>query len=263
MKKLSLLLIVLLLIATFMGCSSNDEAKVLKVGMELKYPPFETIDQNGDPYGVSVDMANSLGEYLGMEVEIIDTAYPSLIPALESNNIDIIISSMSVNEERLKIVDFSDTYATSQLMMLVHENSIVQSQADLDNPDVIVVSKAGTIGALWAQANAPNAQIKAVDEEATAVLEVSQGTADVFIYDPLSIIRHNENYPDTTRAILEPLNNTQGWGIALRKGEDDLRNQINEWLAKAKTDGTFDEIREKHLQEKIQEFEKYNLDFFF
>ncbi len=263
MKKSAILLVILLLAFAVIGCSSDDTDKVLRVGMELKYPPFETIDADGNPEGVSVLMAESLGDYLGMEVEIIDTAYASLIPALESGNIDIIISSMTINEKRMEVVDFSDPYTTSQLMMLVHKDSKVKSYKDLDDSEVIIASKTGTIGALWAAANAPNAVIKNIDEEASAVLEVAQGNADVFIYDPLSIVNHQKNFPDTTLAILEALPNTQGWGIAMRKGEEDLRKDINEWLKKAKTDGTFKDIREKYLKEKVQEFEESGLDFFF
>jgi len=272
MKKLLVLFIALMLIMVSCGNDNNnndamndkdDEMSVLRVGMELKYPPFETVDTDGKPMGVSIEMAKSLGEYLGMEVQIIDTPYSSLIPSLETGKIDIIISSMTINEERMKVVDFSDPYTTSQLMMLVHKDSIVTSYKDLNNPDVIIASKNGTIGALWAQANAPEAQIKNIEEEATAVLEVAQGKADVFIYDPLSIVNHNKNYPDTTIAILEALPNTQGWGIAMRKDEDQLRKDINAWLKGAKEDGTFDNIRENFLKDKIEEFQEYGLDFFF
>jgi len=170
---------------------------------------------------------------------------------------------MTITPARAERVDFSDPYTNSQLMMLVHEGSIVNSHEDLNNPEVTIVNKTGTIGALWAQENAPNAVIKNVDEEATAVLEVAQGKGDVFIYDPLSIIRHHENYPDDTRAILEPLPNTKGWGVAMQKDQDALREKINEFIKLAKEDGTYDEIRDKHLKDKIKEFEAYGLDFFF
>ncbi|MCH4887993.1 transporter substrate-binding domain-containing protein [Acidaminobacter sp. JC074] len=264
MKKLSILMLVLLLVLTMISCSSeSEEDTILRVGMELKYPPFETIDVDGNPEGVSVRMAEALGKHLGMEVEIVDTAYPSLIPALESGNIDIIISSMTINEKRMEVVDFSDPYTTSQLMLLAHKDSKVKSYTDLNDPDVIISCKTGTIGALWAAANAPEAQIKNIDEEASAVLEVAQGNADVFIYDPLSIVNHQKNFPESTVAILEPLPNTKGWGIAMRKGEDDLREKINAWLKDAKTDGTFDTIREEYLKDKIKEFEENGLEFFF
>jgi len=261
MKKI----IVLVLIAVFIlsGCQNSEEDRVLKVGMELKYPPFETKDENGVPEGASVMLAEALGEYLGMAIEIVETDYGSLIPALEQGTIDVIISSMTITPAREEVVDFSNPYTNSQLMMLVYKDSKVQSPADLNDPEVIIASKTGTIGALWAAENAPNAQIRNIDEEASAVLEVAQGKADVFIYDPLSIIRHNENYPDTTRAVLEPLPNTKGWGIALRKGEEELKEKINAFIDLAKTDGTYDDIRETYLKDKIKEFEEYGLEFFF
>lgn len=262
MKKLMMVLAVMSLM-TLVFASCTQESDTLKVGMELKYPPFETIDESGNPTGASVMLAEALGEYLGREVEFIDTPYPSLIPALESGSIDIIISSMTITAAREEIVDFSDPYTTSQLMMLVHKDSPVKSPADLNDPNVTIASKTGTIGALWAQSNAPEAVIKNIDEEASAVLEVAQGNADVFIYDPLSIIRHQENYPDDTVAILEPLPNTKGWGIALAKGNDALKDQLNDFIKQAKTDGTYDKIRETFLQDKMKEFEAVGIDFFF
>lgn len=264
-KKLLMMIIFLIIFATACASSTNNilEKDVLRVGMELKYPPFETKDSSGDPAGASVMLAKKLGEYLEMEVQIVDTPYASLIPALESGEIDIIISSMTITPDREKRVDFSKPYTTSQLMMLVHKDSAVASHEDLNSSEVTIVSKTGTIGALWAKANAPEATIKNVQEEATAVLEVSQGKGDVFIYDPLSIIRHHENYPDTTRAILEPLPNTKGWGVAMKKNQEELKEAINAFIDKAKKDGTYEEIRNKYLKEKIKEFEKYDLDFFF
>lgn len=263
MKKYLILMFAFALLLS--GCQSQTTSSkdVLKVGMELKYPPFETKAADGNPDGASVMLAKALGESLGREVEIIDTPYPSLIPALETGKIDIILSSMTINEERLKKVDFSDPYTTSQLFMLVYKDSKVQHPSDLNDPEVVIAAKTGTIGALWAAANAPKAQIKNIDEEASAVLEVAQGKADVFIYDPLSVIRHQENYPDTTRVVMEALPNTKGWGIAVQKGNAELLDQINAFLKKAKTDGTFDKIRETYLKEKVDEFKQYNLEFFF
>lgn len=261
-KKISVLLILMVLsLVLLSSCSKKEE--VLRIGMELKYPPFETVDENGDPTGASVRLAEALGKYLDREIVIIDTPYPSLVTSLESGSIDLIISSMTITPAREEVVDFSDPYTNSQLMMLVHVDSEVKHPDDLNQASVIIASKTGTIGALWAMENAPLAQIVNIDEEASAVLEVAQGKADVFIYDPLSIIRHQENYPDTTLAILEPLPNTKGWGIALRKGQEDLKAQLNAFIKEAKTDGTYDAIRQEFLQDKIKEFEAYGLDFFF
>ena len=198
MKKILILLTVVLLVLS--GCQTSKDEDILKVGMELKYPPFETKDEAGNPMGASVMLAEALGEYLGMEIAIVETDYGSLIPALEQGTIDVIISSMTITPAREEVVDFSDPYTNSQLMMLVYKDSKVQTPADLNDAEVIIASKTGTIGALWAAQYAPNAQVRNIDEEASAVLEVAQGKADVFIYDPLSIIRHHENYPEIGRA---------------------------------------------------------------
>lgn len=258
----ALIAFLLLLVFSLSGCGGKSE-DVLRVGMELKYPPFETKDADGNPSGASVMLAEALGEYLGKKVEIVDTAYPSLIPALQQKDIDIIISSMTITPIREEEVDFSDPYTNSQLMMLVYKDSKVQSPADLNDPSVIIASKSGTIGAIWATENAPKAKILNIEEEATAVLEVAQGKADVFIYDPLSIVRHYENNKETTRAVLTPLPNTKGWGIAMRKGETALKEQVNAFLKQAKTDGTYDKIRETYLQDYMKEFEENGLEFFF
>lgn len=277
MKKLLLLLVVLSMVLgacanekTSQDAYGNEEGNesvldkdVIKVGMELQYPPFETKDTDGNPAGASVMLAEALGEYLGKEIEIIDTPYPSLIPALETGKIDIIISSMTITEAREEKVDFSIPYTTSQLMMLAYIDSPVNGPDDLNNEDVIIASKTGTIGALWAAANAPKAKIVNVEEEASAVLEVAQGKADVFIYDPLSIIAHHENYPDTTKALLTPLPNTKGWGIALRKNDPEFKAKLDEFINTAKTDGTYDKIRKEYLEDKIKEFEDKGLEFFF
>lgn len=242
---------------------TKGASEVLRVGMELKYPPFETKDTQGNPDGVSVAMARALGAYLGRDVEIVETEYSSLIPALEQGNIDVIISSMTITEKREEVVDFSDPYTTSPLMMLVYKDSKVNSPADLNDPEVTIVAKLGTVSALWAAEYAPKAQVKNIEEEASAVLEVAQGKADVFIYDPMSVIRHQAHYPDTTRTVLEPLPNTKGWGIAMRKGEVALKSEINAFLKAAKTDGTFDTIRDTYLKEEAEIFETYGLAYYF
>lgn len=260
MKKI-LTILTLLVISIF---AFAKDSKPFVVGMELEYPPFETIDQNGNPMGASVEIAKALGDKLGREVKIENISYPGLIPALVSGKIDAIISSMTINETRAKKVDFSIPYTTSQLVMLVNNKSSVDAPEDLNNKNVSVAIKAGTVAALWLDSNAPEASTRTFDKESQAVLDVAQGKSDVFIYDPLAVVRHQQKYSNTTRTVMTPLPNVSGWGIAIRKGQPELLKDIDTFVRKAKTDGTFDRIRDEFLKEKAEAFEKETgMKFFF
>ena len=87
-----------ILLFTVSCSSTKNERQTLRVGMELQFPPFETIDNQGNPYGLSVELAQYLADKLNMDLEIVNTAYSGLIPSLQSGKIDIILSSMTITE---------------------------------------------------------------------------------------------------------------------------------------------------------------------
>lgn len=115
MKKVFIIILSLVLVASILvACGNTSEnEKELVVGMELAYPPFEMTDEEGNPTGISIDMAYALGEYLDRPIRIENMAYNGLVPALQSGKVDLIISSMTINEERMKTVDFSNPYANT------------------------------------------------------------------------------------------------------------------------------------------------------
>jgi polar amino acid transport system substrate-binding protein len=121
MKFLSLLTTFVVLLT---GCSPAPHAQ-LRVGMELAYPPFEMTDTNGQPAGVSVELARALGQSLGREVEIVNLPFAGLIPSLQTHKIDLIISSMTATPERAESIAFSDPYLHTGLCLLVGRNSPV------------------------------------------------------------------------------------------------------------------------------------------
>lgn len=259
MKKI---FVILLTLSVFLTALADREEFV--VGMELEFPPFETIDNQGNPSGVSVELSRLLSEELGQDLRIENISYSGLIPALLSGKIDAIISSMGINESRARKVDFSDPYAFSPLVLLAYKDSSVKSPEDLDNSDVKIAVRTGTIGYLWAAKNAHKAEVKLFDKESQAVMEVAQGKVDVFIYDPQSVVRRHKKYPDTTRVIMDPLPGVGGWGVAVQKGNTQLLEKINKFIQRAKGDGTFDEIREKYLKEEAEVFEEETgLNYFF
>lgn len=258
----------LIFITTFLilliGCKKNNDNNPLIVAMELQYPPFEMSDSEGNPSGISVDIAYKLGKYLNRSVKIENTAWTGLIPSLQSGKADIIISSMTITEERKKVVDFSTPYIKSGLSLLISSSSDVKSYEDLNNDDVVVAVKSGTIGANLAQKELTNAEIHLFDEVAACVLEVSQGKADAFIYDALTVYKNHVNNPQTTKMNLESIEGTEGyWGMAVKKGNEDFLNKVNEFIIKSREDTTFDTIADKYLEEIKEVFKKENIPFFF
>jgi polar amino acid transport system substrate-binding protein len=269
MMRSRLFLVLLGLAFAVVGCQRGEEAEPeaagpLRVGMELQFPPFEMSDEAGNPQGVSVDIANAFGEYLGREVEIQNIAWTGLIPAVRTGSIDVIISSMTITDEREEQVDFSIPYIQAGLSLLVSSDSPVQSYGDLNSPDVTIAVKSGTTGAILATESYPQAEIHSFEDVAACVLEVVQGKADVFIYDPLTVYENYTNNPNTTRVILESIPGTySGWGFAFNEENDSLRNLANAFIREYRADGGFDALGDKWLADIKAVFEEQGVPFFF
>ena len=217
------------------GESGRDKSDVelgqppLVVGMELGYAPFEMRDTNNQPDGISVRMAEDLAQFLGRSLEIKDIAWDGIIPSLKSGQIDLIISSMTNTPERAENIDFSDSYVTNALCMLVAKDSDIRSVDDLPESNRKVAVKISTTGHLWAQRELEGVELIVLDDAATCVLEVVLGRADAFIYDQISIYRHWLQYKEKTRPILEPIRE-ESWAIGIKKGNEALRADVNEFL---------------------------------
>ncbi|HEY5746013.1 MAG TPA: transporter substrate-binding domain-containing protein, partial [Chryseolinea sp.] len=151
--------------AMLIGCSSEPASKPLVVGMDLSYPPFETIDENGKPSGISVRLAQALADYLGRPLRIENVPFVGLIPSLQNGRIDCIISSMTDTQERRQAIAFSEPYLSIGLALLTGPQSDISSSADVDRPDRTLVVRQGTTGELWARANLKQAKVLSVDKE--------------------------------------------------------------------------------------------------
>ncbi|MGL4676557.1 MAG: transporter substrate-binding domain-containing protein [Brevinema sp.] len=262
MKNLYLSTVGLLLL---LGACAQSKSDTLVVGMELAYPPFETKNSEGDPIGVSVDLAYALGEFLGKKVVIENTAWTGLIPALQTGKVDIVISSMTITEDRKAQVEFSDPYAQARIAMLVNINSPVNSITDLNQPGRVVSVKQGTSPFLFAQKNLTNAVVNSFSSESAALTEVLQGKADALLYDQLTIYNNYQRNRETTKmlAIDQDVKEIEQWGMAIKKGNTQLVSQVNEFLIEYKANNGFDTLTKKYLEVEKQEFDKQGLEFFF
>ena len=234
----------------------------LIVGMDLGYPPFEMRDEKGAPAGVSVDLANALGEYLKRPVEIENVPFAGLIVALKTGRIDLILSSMTATAERAQSIDFSEPYLKTGLCLLVGAKTDIQSIADADRDGRTITVVKGTTGHLYATQNLKKARVLVLDQPATCVLEVSQGKAEAFVFDQMSTLKNWEKNKDTTRALLTPFQ-AETWAIGLKKGNDELRTKVNAFIADYRSKGGFDKLGDRWLTGQKAQFQKLGVPFVF
>lgn len=262
----------LLLAVGLAGCSGGGAStesdggsadKTLTVAMELAYPPFETRDEAGDAYGISPAFMQRFADEYGYDLVIENTAFDGLIPALQTDKADAVMSSITITDEREAEVDFTDPYAVAQLAILANAQSGIGSIDDLNQPGKTVAVKTGSTGDVYATKNLTNAQIVRLADESACVTEVVQGRADGFLYDQLTIYRNNQANPDTTEAVFIPFQDPEYWGVAVADGNDELRAQFNEFIAQCKQDGTFEELTQEFLADEKAAFDELGFRWFF
>ncbi len=253
--------ILVIFICILAGCSPKSHPQLI-VGMELAYPPFEMIDPQGRPAGVSVDLAQALGQSLGREVQIVNLPFDGLIPSLQTHKIDLIISSMTATAERAKAIAFSDPYLTTGLCLLVGKASPIRSIGDADQPGRTVVVKRGTTGHIYATDHVKKARLLVVDKEAACVLEVAQGKADAFVYDQISTYENWRRNQETTRALLQPFQQ-ESWAVGLRLNDTALLANVNHFLKDYKEHGGFDQLGDRYLKDQKEAFRKLGYPFCF
>lgn len=251
----------LLLSILAVGCSPK-ERNTLVVGMELAYPPFEMTDASGQPAGLSVELARALAEKLGRPLQIENIPFDGLIPALKSGKIDLILSSMTATAERAESIDFSDPYLRTGLSLLVGRDSPLQGIEEADQPGRVIVVKKGTTGHAYAAKSLKQAKLLVLDKENACVLEVVQGKADAFIYDQLSTYQNWLKHKESTRPLLTAFQQ-EAWAIGVRKGNDALRQQLNDALSQFRTEGGFEALGQRHLRDQKQAFKELGIPFFF
>ncbi len=246
------------------GPAGTSEDGPILVGMEIGTDGvFESKDEAGDPYGVSVQLAEDFGKWLGRDIEIVDIAWDGLIPSLQTNKIDMILSSMTITEERSKKVHFSDPYCNAYLAVLASAGSGVESVEDLNQPGKKIAVTTGSTGYTYAMNNLTNAEVLTFDTAGACITEIVQGKADGFIRDQLTVYKSNQQNPDTTKAILIPIQDAEPWGAAFNLENDALREKFNEFLAWYEADGGYDRLTETYMKEYKEAFDELGFRWFF
>lgn len=229
------------------GCGSSDDQKaatdekVLKVGTNADFAPFEFQSEDGSEYqGFDMDLIRAIGEEMGYKVEISNINFDGLIPALQAGNIDVSITGMTINEERQKQVLFSDPYYKSGLSIIVSkDNTDINKFEDLKGKKVAV--QIGTTSAAEVK-KIEGVEVKEFNSSADTFMELRAKGVDAVVNDrPVNdyyILKSGE----TDVKALPDLLTSEDYGIAMNKDNAELQKQVNDALKKLHENGKYDEI---------------------
>lgn len=219
----------------------------LRVGLEPGYMPFELTNQKGEIIGFDVDMAKRMAKAMGVKLELVSTAWDGIIPALLTKKFDILMSGMTLTQERNLKINFAQPYIVIGQTILLRKELVgkVKSYKDLNNPKYKVGSKLGTTGEQATKRMISKAKYTSYETEQEGVLEAVNGKIDAFVYDkPYNVTAIAQRGQGKLVHLDEPFTyEPLAW--AVRKGDYDYINWLNNFMNQVKNDGTYDKIYHK------------------
>ncbi len=222
----------------------------LRVGFDAGYMPFEMTDKNGQFIGFDIDVAKEMAKAMGVKFVPVNTEFDGIIPALMTDKFDIILSGMTITQERNLKIGFSEPYIVVGQTLLVnikHQGKIT-SWEQLNSPDYLIIARQGTTSEFVAKRMFTKAKIKTFEKEADGALEVSNDRADAFIYDmPFNVVFFAEQGQGKVYHLDKPFT-YEPLGIGIRQGDPDFMNFINNFLHQIKNDGRYDRIYDKWIK---------------
>lgn len=224
----------------------------LQVCMEPGYMPFEMKDKKGDIIGYDVDIAKRMAKDMGVKLKLLPTAWDGIIAALVTDKCDIIMSGMTITQERNLKINFADPYVVVGQTVMMRKDLTAKSAKELDKPENTIVTKLGVTGEIATRKFFKKAKIVTFETEADAAAEVLSGKAEAMVYDqPYNILFMSDKGKDKLVHLDSPLTyEPLGW--AIRKGDPDFLNWLNNFLRQIKEDkvvGFYDDLNEKWLRD--------------
>ena len=218
-----------------------EEGKLI-MSPNAAFPPYEMTTDDGGFEGIDVEIAQAIANKLGLELVIDDMDFTAALEAAQSGMSDMVMAGVTVNEERLAVMDFSNTYATGVQVVIVKEGSDVT----LDNlGEQLIGVQNGTTGWQFCSDEFGDDHVSAFDNGITAVQALMQDQVDCVVIDqgPAEVFV-SENAGLT---ILETEYAVEDYAIGVAKGNEGLLNAINTALAELKGDGTVQSIIDKYI----------------
>ena len=244
---------------------NSDEMKTIRVAMDLRYPPFETTDENNSPTGISVELANLFGVFVGRKVEVVNTSFGAIIPALQAEEVDIAIASMSITAARDEVVDFSDAYFYFKIITLVNKDFASENNITENSTIDELRNSGGAFTGIASQVSAsiPESYDISVLEAAdlsTAVENVVQGTADILLMSANPVVQAYNANPDETMVVWSPWVSSP-IGMAVNEGNTELQQIANDFIETFNS-GLYDYLKEIYDEELLETLGRFGLEFY-
>ena len=244
-KTLALVLVAVFVLAAFAGCGAKEETKKLVMATNASFPPYEYIE-GGEIVGIDAEIAAKIAEKLGRELEIIDTEFGSIVGGVQTGKFDIGMAGMTVNEERLQSVNFSDSYAIGVQSIIVKADSAYKTLDDLlDDTAAKIGVQQDTTGDIYSTDDFGEDRVVRYKTGNDAVQALVSGKVSAVIIDnepAKSYVAANEGLTIQDSPYTE-----ENYAIAIAKENTELLDQINAALAELTADGTIQGIIDKYI----------------
>ena len=255
-KKLLVLVLGIVMVFALAACGGSgesadseeggEEAQVLKVVTEATFAPFEfTEDGNEEIVGFDVDMMNAIAESQGLQIEFVNMEFDSLIPALQSDQGDIICAGMNkLAGDRAEKADFGETYFESDLMLLVKSDSDLTG-IDAVTPDMKLASQIGTTGGDMVQTMKDEGKIAdaiVLNQWTDCYMQLQNGDVQGVIVDKPVGEAYLNQHSDIAKFVGDKFGDHEEFAFAVKKGNTELLDKLNAGLAELKENGTYDEL---------------------
>lgn len=238
--------------------ATGATAEQVKVGIAAEpYPPFMSPDAAGNWTGWEIEIINAVCKAAELDCVITPVAWDGIIPSLTSKQIDVIMASMTITEERLKTVDFSDKYYNTPAVIVAAKSSDIQPTPESLAGKIVGV-QASTIHQAYAQAHFTDAaEVRVYQTQDEANQDLISGRIDAVQADSIAMDEFVKSEAGSACCEIkgavadDPAILGAGVGAAVRKGDDALREKLNAGIAKILADGTYEEITKKYFASSI------------
>lgn len=215
----------------------------LTMSTNAAFPPYEMTTDSGEFEGIDVEIAGAIAGKLGLELQIDDMDFDAALLAAQNGKSDMVMAGVTVNEDRLKVMDFSNTYATGVQVIIVPEGSEIASADDLAGH--LIGTQRGTTGNIYCTDDFGEDSVVAYDNGLTAVQALNNGQVDCVVIDSAPAAEFVAANPGLV--ILDTEYVQEDYAIGMAKGNTALVEAVNAALAELQADGTVDEIVAKYI----------------